>query len=990
MQSLPLSDCPQEISSLVTFYWEQFVQNCRDNNTVCNDLDRLPDSFWADLVTVWGGSSYVAQQCCHHPDWLLALAHEYDTHNQSVTDPVMPALALTLADIDREDLVMEAVRQFRHRTMVGIIWRDLTNKATLIETTAALTQLAEECIDASYQWYYQYFSAQWGTPAWQQGGKEGKPQHMVILGMGKLGAGELNLSSDIDLIFAYPQAGQTEGKQKAISNQEFFVRLGQKLISALDANTKDGFAFRVDMRLRPYGQSGALVLNFDAMEQYYQDQGRDWERFAMIKARVVGGDKKAGGDLLARLKPFVFRRYVDFSAVNALREMKQMISREVVRKGRQHNIKLGPGGIREVEFIVQAFQLIHGGRDPALQQKSVFKLLNVLAGQGYLPLAATQELESAYHFLRKLEHALQAWADQQTQDLPKDKTQQCRLAWSLGFADWSLLAQTLEEHRKKVSYHFSQMVAEPTEEHASNAVLSCWQSLWQGQLSENEATQQLIAHQFQQPETILQRLQQLASDKSVRMMQRKGRQRLDAFMPILLAAAIHQSDPSNTLLRVLPLVERVLRRTAYILLLIENPVALQQLLKLCAASPWIADTIARYPMLLDEFLDVGSLYSPPDKETLADELRQQLARVPEDDIELQMETLRYFRMAHVLRVAASEVAGTLPLMKVSDYLTWIAEAVLEHVLYIALHYVQSRYGHPGGIEGDQVEFIVIAYGKLAGIELSYGSDLDLVFVYNAPHNQSSSGPKEIDNSLYFMRLGQRMIHILTAQTPSGQLYDVDMRLRPSGASGLLVSTINAYAEYQADKAWTWEHQALVRARVVAGSPQLTVQFSEVRAQVLSQARDQEKLKAEVISMRNKMRDNLATKETNGGRSDAAWLAETKFNLKHDYGGIVDIEFMVQYMVLAWSHQYSDLLTYTDNIRILEELEKAGLLAPESANLLREAYKAYRSAAHRLVLQNQSGVVTGDSFHEYRQGVVALWQQLLGDTPSPVAHESGAD
>ncbi|MBU2710683.1 bifunctional [glutamate--ammonia ligase]-adenylyl-L-tyrosine phosphorylase/[glutamate--ammonia-ligase] adenylyltransferase [Zooshikella harenae] len=990
MRSLPLNDCPQEISSLVTFYWEQFVQNCRDNNTTCNDLDRLPDSFWPDLVTVWGGSSYVAQQCCHHSDWLLALASEYDPQRQISTISVIPTLSTILADIEREDLVMEAIRQFRHRKMVDIIWRDLAKKASLVETTTALTRLAEECIDAGYHWCYQHFSKQWGTPVLQQTGQQGQPQHMVILGMGKLGAGELNLSSDIDLIFAYPQAGQTEGQQKVISNQEFFIRLGQKLISLLDANTKDGFAFRVDMRLRPYGQSGALVLNFDAMEQYYQDQGRDWERFAMIKARVVGGDKKAGEDLIARLKPFVFRRYVDFSAINALREMKQMISREVVRKGRQHNIKLGPGGIREVEFIVQAFQLIHGGRDSALQQKSVFKLLNVLAGQGYLPLAATEELENAYHFLRTLEHALQAWADQQTQDLPTNKTQQDRLAWSMGFVDWDSLVKALEKHRKKVSYHFSQMVAEPTEEHASDEALSCWQSLWQGQLNEDEAIHQLIDHHFQQPETILQRLQQLANGKSVRMMQRKGRQRLDTFMPMLLAAVIHQSDPSNTLLRVLPLVEGVLRRTAYLLLLIENPEALQQLLKLCAASPWIANIIARYPVLLDELLDVGSLYSPPDKETLADELRQQLARVPEDDIELQMETLRYFRMAHVLRVAASEVAGTLPLMKVSDYLTWIAEAVLEHVLFIALHYVQSRYGLPGGMEGEQVEFIVIAYGKLAGIELSYGSDLDLVFVYNAPHNKASSGPKEIDNSLYFMRLGQRMIHILTAQTPSGQLYDVDMRLRPSGASGLLVSTINAYAEYQADKAWTWEHQALVRARVVAGSPQLTDQFNGVRAQVLSQTRDQEKLKEEVISMRNKMRNNLATKETNGGRSDSAWLPEAKFNLKHDYGGIVDIEFMVQYMVLAWSHQYSDLLTYTDNIRILEELEKAGFLAPESANLLREAYKAYRSAAHRLVLQNQSGVVTGDFFHEYRQGVIALWQQLLGDTPSPVAHESGAD
>ncbi|MDP3816311.1 bifunctional [glutamate--ammonia ligase]-adenylyl-L-tyrosine phosphorylase/[glutamate--ammonia-ligase] adenylyltransferase [Pseudomonas sp.] len=929
------------------------------------------------LRRVGAASDFVVQQGLRDPQMLLELAACGELERALAAGELRGQLLEALRDCANEEELGRRLRRFRNRQQLRIIWRDISRQADLIETCRDLSDLADACIDLAYHWLYPQHCVQFGTPI---GRRSGEPQHMVVLGMGKLGAHELNLSSDIDLIFGYPEGGETQGVKRALDNQEFFIRLGQRLIKALDAITVDGFVFRTDMRLRPYGSSGSLVFSFNALEQYYQDQGRDWERYAMIKARVVGGDQVAGAQLLEMLRPFVYRRYLDFSAIEALRAMKQLIQQEVRRKGMAENIKLGAGGIREVEFIAQAFQLIHGGRDLSLQQRSLFSVLQILQGQGYLPAAVTDELRDAYAFLRYTEHALQGIDDRQTQMLPDDERDRARVAFIMGFASWQAFHERLMHWRGRVDWHFRQVIADPDEEVEGDqeaVVGGEWLPLWEEAQDEAAACHQLSEAGFADGLGAWQRLVGLRNGNQVRAMQRLGRERLDAFVPRLLAQAVEHDNPDLVLERVLPLVEAVARRSAYLVLLTENPGALQRLLTLCAASPWIAEQITRFPLLLDELLNEGRLFKPPLAPELAAELRERLARIPEDDLEQQMEALRHFKLAHGLRVAASEIAGSLPLMKVSDYLTWLAEAILDQVLALAWRHTVAKYGTPRRVDGSlcDPDFVIVGYGKVGGLEFGHGSDLDLVFIHDGDPQAETDGAKPIDGAQFFNRLGQRIIHLLTTQTNSGQLYEVDMRLRPSGAAGLLVSSLGAFLRYQENEAWTWEHQALVRARVLVGCPRVGKAFAAVRAQVLGGARDLNKLRGEVSEMRAKMRDNLGSKATAAGTAANAFEAAFPFDLKQDAGGIVDIEFMVQYAALAWSHQYPELLEFTDNIRILEGLERVGMLPGEDARLLRDIYKAYRAAAHRQALQKQPGVVSGEQFPEERRSVMRIWREL---------------
>ncbi|GAB7530787.1 bifunctional [glutamate--ammonia ligase]-adenylyl-L-tyrosine phosphorylase/[glutamate--ammonia-ligase] adenylyltransferase [Pseudomonas sp. 3A(2025)] len=943
-------------------------------------FDAWPPERQAAFERVCAASDFVTEQVGRDPQMLLALADAGELERSLGAGQLREQLAEAVLCATTEDELGRNLRRQRTRQQVRIIWRDLTRQADLIETCRDLSDMADASIDLAYEWLYSRHCQQFGTPT---GRRSGQAQHMVILGMGKLGAVELNLSSDIDLIFAYPEGGETVGVKRPLDNQEFFIRLGQRLIKALDPVTVDGFVFRVDMRLRPYGSSGALVLSFNALEQYYQDQGRDWERYAMIKARVVGGDQAAGAQLQEMLRPFVYRRYLDFSAIEALRTMKQLIQQEVRRKGMAENIKLGAGGIREVEFIAQAFQLIHGGRDLSLQQRSLFKVLRTLEGQGYLPAAVTDELREGYEFLRYTEHAIQAIADRQTQMLPDNELDQARIAFMLGFADWASFHERLMHWRGRVSWHFRQVIADPDsdpddEQLDSEVVVGGeWLPLWQESQDEEAACRQLQEGGYLDAPKALKHLHNLRSSPQLRSMQRLSRERLDAFIPRLLAQAVEHDNPDLVLERVLPLVEAVARRSAYLVLLTENPDALRRLLTLCAASPWIAEQIARFPLLLDELLNEGRLFNPPQAPELTAELHERLVRIPEDDLEQQMEALRHFKLAHGLRVAASEINGSLPLMKVSDYLTWLAEAILQQVLALAWRHTVARHGTPLRPDGTPCDpaFVIVGYGKVGGIELGHGSDLDLVFIHDGDPQAETDGPKPIDGAQFFTRLGQRIIHLITAQTNSGQLYEVDMRLRPSGASGLLVSSVGAFSRYQENEAWTWEHQALVRARVLVGSADVGAAFEHVRASILGRERDLTTLRAEVSEMRAKMRDNLGSKASAAGRAANAFEANMPFDLKQDAGGIVDIEFMVQYAALAWSREHPQLLRHTDNIRILEGLEEARLLPGADAGLLREAYKAYRSAAHRQALQKQAGVVSGDQFHDQRREVMRIWAAL---------------
>ncbi|HEX7764545.1 MAG TPA: bifunctional [glutamate--ammonia ligase]-adenylyl-L-tyrosine phosphorylase/[glutamate--ammonia-ligase] adenylyltransferase, partial [Cellvibrio sp.] len=768
------------------------------------------DEFAAQLTRAFVASEFIAKTAAQKPALLLELI-ESGVLFRAQTDADLEAFASVInAGINDAD-VDARLRRERNKAMIRIIWRDLNRLATMSEVTAELSRFADKSIALAAEYHYRALEKMYGTPI---GRESGLAQPFMVLGMGKLGAGELNISSDIDLIFTFPEGGETDHASRAISNQEFFIKLGQKLIKSLDTVTADGFVFRVDMRLRPHGQSGALAMSFVGMEDYYQTQGREWERYAMIKARTVamaGGEeqiaaRKALGKLL---QPFTYRQYIDFSAIESLREMKGLIARQVQRKGMNLDVKLGEGGIREVEFVVQVFQLIRGGRDANLRKRKVSVLLPILEQENYLPPGAGAALLEAYIFLRNTEHAIQGYQDKQTQSLPVDPIGQLRLAWAMGFENWDSFFAALSAYRQRVNTEFKAVIAAPDEEDSVDQKVSAfWLELWVGILQGEDAIQALSARNIEGPEALLKSLADLREGRAVRSMQASARTRLDMFIPRLLQVIVNEAfgptlpiTIAETFGRIVPLIEAVARRSSYLVLLVENPTAVQQLVKLCAASPWIADQIAQYPALLDELLTPESLYAPPDKELLRDELRRDVLRLNWDDLEGHMEALRYFRSAHALRVAASEVSGALPLMKVSDYLTYIAEVVLEHVLNLGWEHLVERHGRPRRADGSvdtAPDFVIIGYGKLGGIELGHGSDLDLVFIHNADADLQTDGERPIDNTTFYIRLGQRIIHVLNTYTPSGKLYEVDMRLRPSGNSGLLVTSLAAFEKYQAN------------------------------------------------------------------------------------------------------------------------------------------------------------------------------------------------
>ncbi len=905
------------------------------------------------------GSDFVAQSLQRDPALLGRLLGSGDLDRSLGAGALAKRLGEHLSGVHSEPTLAVVLRRFRREQMVRIIWRDLSDRAPLAETLADLSALADTCIAQALERLYAWAVRELGAP--RDG--SGAVQQLVVIGMGKLGARELNLSSDIDLIFAFPSHGRTDGT-RPLTNEQFFIRLAQRLVQMLSAQSVDGFVFRVDTRLRPFGDSGPLAMGFDAMEDYYQSQAREWERYAMIKARFVAGDPAAGARLMDMLRPFVYRRYLDFGAIESLREMKSLIAQELKRKGMADNVKLGPGGIREIEFIGQAFQLIRGGRDPDLQIRPILAVLRVLAARQLLSGEAARDLSAAYEFLRRVENRLQAWKDQQTHVLPHTEEGRRRLARAMGYGDWVAFAGDLDGHRRSVQGHFDDLFAAPEAE--DRPAVSLFGGLWDGDLGGEEALARLAEAGLQAPEAAHDRLVKFRSVAERRGLSTRGWERLNRLMPRLLQALSGCGAPDQALPRVLKILEAVVQRTAYLALLHENPVALTQLVRLAGLSPWISDQLERHPLLLDELLDPQRLYAPLRRRDLEAELDVVMGALDEGDLEQQMERLRLFSQSNMLRVAAADLTGVLPLMVVSDYLTEIAEVTLERVLNLAWTHLVGRHGRPAHGAGDGRGFVVIGYGKLGGIELGYRSDLDLVFLHGGESVAAmTDGDRPVASDVFFARLGQRMIHMLTTQTPSGVLYEVDMRLRPDGAKGLLVRSLRSFAEYQAADAWTWEHQALVRARPVAGDPEMARRFNAVRRDILTRPRDADELRSQVSSMRAKMREQL-DKSRQG-----------EFDLKQGAGGIADIEFMVQFCVLRWASEYPDLVQWTDNIRLLETLSRLELIPGRSAAALADAYRALRAAYHRCTLMDAPTVIGDDALASERARVQDLWAHLLG-------------
>ncbi|WP_201594546.1 bifunctional [glutamate--ammonia ligase]-adenylyl-L-tyrosine phosphorylase/[glutamate--ammonia-ligase] adenylyltransferase [Psychrobacter vallis] len=870
-----------------------------------------------------------------------------------------------------EPKVMSGLRHLRTLLMMRWIWQDALQMIALEQLTDELSEFADGCLSFAKDYTYQHLVKKYGQPTFINTQGNVQIDDMAIMAMGKLGAQELNLSSDIDLIFVHQARGETNGDKargtRSIDNKRFMTRLGQGIIKLLDNKTADGFVFRVDMRLRPWGDGSDLAIHLSALQKYFALHGRAWERFAWLKARVVGQVEPPFYDeLQALIKPFVFRYYVDYSAFSALREMKSLIQNQVAQREDLDNIKLGAGGIRDIEFIVQAFQLIYGGRHPQLQVKSCLRAMQVLRELGYLELTTHEQLQAAYRFLRRLEHAIQAINDQQTQRLPHDPSWQHNLAITLGFDDWKALLNTLNHHRNTVNVPFGRMVTErqvPDQE--------------DNNLEPEHLDEQIARLNKVLVEENRELLQNFWQSKMVANLSEEARERLDDAYPVIVHALLAHQDQqqlANTALpRLLALLEAICRRSIYLVMIAENPNAMIELIPMLSASPWIAKELAQYPVLLDTFLQQRYRHLP-EKLELHDILRQQLLRVEPDDEEELLSVLRLFKKNQVLAVAASDVLAERPIMKVSDSLTYIAAVVLEAALERAFAEIVKRYGYPIGQDGDPVTeadcgFAIIGYGKLGGLELSYSSDLDLVFLHKIKEQGMTTGEKSVSGMKFAARLVQKLMNYLNTQTRDGRVYEIDMRLRPSGNAGMMVVSCHAFETYQFDKAWSWEHQALVRARAICGDKRVTARFCDIRREVLALPRTIEQVRSEVTSMRIKMQKHLGTNQ---------WQQQAgKFHLKQDAGGIVDIEFLAQFAVLAYSHEYPSLTKWSDNVRIFEEVAILGIWEAQVCQALTDAYLRIRAATHQLALSEQSLLVDESLWKETRALVQAQWRHLMG-------------
>ena len=857
-----------------------------------------------------------------------------------LADPDAPAPTAPALDPAERDQWAARLRRYRAAASARLVWRDVQGLDAVGDTLDGATGLAERCLGLALEALEAEFVARHGVVR----AADGSSQRLVVFALGKLGGGELNFSSDIDVVYGFPQGGESDGA-RPLGAEDWFARLGQQLAKLLDERTVDGFCHRVDLRLRPFGGAGRVALSFAAMEQYFQREGRDWERYAWQKARPVAGDLAAGESFLRTLRPFVYRRYLDYGALDGLREMKAAIAAEVARKELADDIKRGPGGIREIEFLVQALQLIRGGREPALREARLLPALRALVAAGHVAPAAGEALADAYRWLRHLENRLQMLRDEQVHALPGNDLDRERIALGLGFDDWDGLRTTLDGHRERVGNEFDALLA-PRGRRAPPDVLAVY---WRALPAAGEATA-LGDAGFDDAAAADTALRTFARAPGVQGLSDAARARLDRVVPALLGAAVASAQPDAALHRALALMHNILRRASYLALLDEQPAALQRLVDVVSRSAFLADRLAAHPLLLDELLDVRVSGPMPDRDMLR---RACTAAVEADDPEAALHTLNEKRQAFSFRIALATLDGRQPAQRSARQLAWLADSVVAGVLVLA----RREVGRAHGTIAD-ARFAVLGYGSLGGEELNFGSDLDLVFLYDAPPDAESDGERPLDAPRWAARLAQKVVALLGAVTGAGRLYEVDVRLRPDGAKGLLVSTLASYAEYQRERAWTWEHQALVRARGVAGDAALLEAFGAVRDETLARSRDPRQLRVDVAAMRARMRREL-------DRSTAA-----RFDLKQGSGGLVDLEFLLQYRVLRDAHATPALLVPRDTPGLLDALCKAGTLAPAGCAALLDAHAALLDAGLHCTLDRRARLVVpeNDALEAAREAV----------------------
>ena len=826
-----------------------------------------------------------------------------------------PPDVLRLAAEIREHGLESGLRRFRNHEMLRIVWRDLCGLAPLGETFVSLTTLAEICLDSALQEHYRRLTEKHGTPR----GMDGSPQQMFVIGLGKFGGRELNLSSDIDVIFCYAQSGACDGR-RGMANDQFFTRLARAVISSLSELTGDGFCFRVDTRLRPFGDSGPLTSSLAALEQYYQREGRDWERYALIKARPVAGDRESGKRFIEDVRPFVYRRYIDYGSVEALQEMHANVHEDARRKDRLDDIKRGPGGIREIEFLAQCFQLLRGGREPSLQTPSLDGALTEITRIGLLDIRAVEEIRHDYAFLRFLENRIQALRDQQTHRVPTGEDRE-RIARAMYEKDVKSLEKSLRRTRDRVSSRFRGIFPARPQRQASQE----WSELWRRHQANRqeievpeEVSENSALHLF------VRRLRRVA-------LSHRAHGRLDRLMPELLERMDRLSLDDDAVTRVFDLVLAICRRSAYLVLLEQNPKAIDRMLDLFERSEWIAAQVIRFPALLDELIDPALGLQIPDRDRLSSSVDRILDA--SQGTEAVLQSLNYLKLATELRIAVSQVHGSIQSEAAQTALSDLASALLSGVLRTAENEIAERHGvfeNGAGLAGDSAGMAVIGYGSLGATELSYDSDLDLVFLFDSGQ-PASNGVRPLPPERYFARLAQRILSFLTVMTPSGRLYEVDTRLRPNGRAGALVSNVHVFREYQLNEAWTWELQALTRARFVTGSRSLEAAFNRIRQEVLCRQRVEESVAVELREMREKMQREFEGKTQK----------PEEVSPKRRAGGLIDIEFIAQLGVLSSACLFPRVIQATGTLPQLRELMAIGWLSNDDGQTLLDTMEKLR-------------------------------------------------
>ncbi|NBO02842.1 MAG: bifunctional [glutamate--ammonia ligase]-adenylyl-L-tyrosine phosphorylase/[glutamate--ammonia-ligase] adenylyltransferase [Betaproteobacteria bacterium] len=839
--------------------------------------------------------------------------------------------ALTVSGLSLLDRTALALRYLRCLRVMSLIKRDSTGLATLDEVTHGMSDLAELACQRLLPLAAGELAARWGKPL----DEHGQIQDLHVLAMGKAGGRELNVSSDLDIVFVCRGRGGTQredGTAATRASDEFMHQLARELTGLLTERTAAGFIFRVDTRLRPHGDSGPLVVNLTMLEHYFFGEGREWERFAWLKVRPIAhsglsSPGRARDDLEqlnAIVRPFVFRRYLDFQAIEALRQLHGLIRQEVAKtdaRKRGWDVKLGRGGIREIEFIAQLFQIVRGGRDPGLRAPQTLATLEALGERGILETAHARQLAGAYCFLRQLEHAIQYREDEQTHRLPDDELIQREIAQLLRLPLCRML-EIVHSTRDFVSKVFDSLLAQDKEPQPTDPDI----------------------RQF--PGVVAERLAALQTSGRWQSARDDTRARLHRLMD----RARHEEASEQALIRLVDFLESVLRRPAYLALLDEYPAALKPVLRLLDKARWASQYLLRHPVVLDELLD-GQMLEAMDYKAWACqqfEVMQTLQINGLSDDERRMDHLREAHHAQVFRLLVQDLEGHLSLERLSDHLSELADQVLGLVIECAWASLKSRHR-------EKPQFAAIAYGKLGGKELGYASDLDLVFVYADDDPQAPHA---------YGQLALRISSWMSMQTAAGQLFDVDVRLRPDGISGLAAISLQGYESYLREKAWVWEHQALTRARWSAGDKRLAPGFESIRREILKTTRDRKLLAGKVCDMRARMH------AAHPNRS-------AEFDLKHDAGGMVDIEFMTQYLVLAYSHAYPSLLDNAGNIALLQRAADEGLIDKQLALQCADAYRRYRMLQHGLRLNEaRYARVEPQLLINESQAVKALWATLF--------------